>query len=77
MKQKLLSLKNRILLRKRVLIETVNDQLKNISQIEHSRHGSPSNFLVNVLRGLAAYVRRPNKPCIKFDDSARAQLLAL
>lgn len=77
MKQKILSLRDRILLRKRVLIETVNDQLKNISQIEHSRHRSPSNFVVNVLGGLAAYIRRPNKPCIKFDDLQRDQFLAL
>lgn len=77
MKQKILSLRDRILLRKRVLIETVNDQIKNISQIEHSRHRSPSNFVVNVLGGLAAYIRRPNKPCIKFDDFQRSQFLAL
>lgn len=67
MKQKLLLLEDRILLRKRVLIETVNDQLKNISQVEHSRHRSPANFLVNILGGLAAYIRRPCKPCMKFD----------
>lgn len=77
MKQKILSLRDRILLRKRVLIETVNDQLKNISQIEHSHYRSPSNFVVNVLGGLAAYIRRPNKPCIKFDDLQRDQFLAL
>ncbi len=41
-------------LRKRALIETINDQLKNISQIEHSRHRSPINFVVNVLAGLMA-----------------------
>lgn len=77
MKPKILSLRDRILLRKRVLIETVNDQLKNISQIEHSRHRSPSNFLVNVLGGLAAYSMRPNKPRIKLDDAQRNQFLAL
>ncbi len=47
MKQKLVKLIDKILLRKRSLIETVNDQLKNISQIEHSRHRSVWNFLVN------------------------------
>ncbi len=47
MKQKLVKLIDNILLRKRSLIETVNDQLKNISQIEHSRHRSVWNFLVN------------------------------
>ena len=44
MKQKLMSLGDKILLRKRSLIETVNDQLKNISQIEHTRHRSIGNF---------------------------------
>ena len=49
MKQRLISLKDKIFLRKRAIIETVNDQLKNISQIEHIRHRSVSNFLVNLL----------------------------
>jgi len=61
-----MSLENKILLRKRSLIETVNDQLKNISQIEHSRHRSPDNFVVNVLAGLAAYAHQAKKPSLKF-----------
>ena len=67
MKQKLMSLKNKMLLRKRSLIETVNDQLKNISQIEHSRHRSVSNFLVNLLGGLAAYSHQEKKPSLNLD----------
>jgi transposase len=59
MKPRLVKLNDRLLLRKRVLIETINDQLKNISQIEHSRHRSPANFLVNVLAGLLAYCHQP------------------
>jgi hypothetical protein len=55
MKQKLVRLMDKILLRKRSLIETVNDQLKNISQIEHSRHRSIWNFLVNLFASLTAY----------------------
>jgi hypothetical protein len=65
MKQKLLSLTDKVLLRKRAIIETVNDQLKNISQIEHSRHRSPQNFLINLLSGLAAYSLQPKKPSLK------------
>ena len=65
MKQKLISLTDKILLRKRSLIETVNDQLKNISQIEHTRHRSVSNFLVNMLGGIAAYCHQPKKPSLK------------
>ena len=44
------------------LIETVNDQLKNIFQIEHSRHRSPLNFLVNMLAALVAYTYQEKKP---------------
>lgn len=44
-----------IQLKKRALIETVNDELTNICQIEHSRHRSFENFLTNLLSGLIAY----------------------
>ena len=54
-KPKLLSLMDKILLRKRALIETVNDQLKNVCQIEHSRHRSPLNAFVHLIAGLVAY----------------------
>lgn len=47
------------LLRKRAIIESVNAQLKNISQIEHSRHRSSTNFLVNLVGGLIAYCFQP------------------
>jgi len=57
-------LMDNILLRKRAIVETIIDQLKNISQIEHSRHRSPVNFLVNLLCGLIAYYRRPKKPSL-------------
>lgn len=68
MKQKLMPLVDKILLRKRSVIETVNDQLKNISQIEHTRHRSPANFLINLLSGLAAYMHQPKKPSLKISD---------
>lgn len=64
MQNKLLLLKDKILLRKRSIIETVNDQLKNISQIEHSRHRSVHNFMVNLLCGLITYTLQPKKPSI-------------
>jgi hypothetical protein len=52
-------------------IETINDQLKNISQIEHSRHRSPRHFLINLLSGLIAYQFKEKKPSIslKLDDA--------
>jgi len=68
MKNKFMKLKDKILLRKRSIIETVNDQLKNISQIEHTRHRSVGNFLVNVLAGVAAYMRQPKKPHINLES---------
>jgi hypothetical protein len=65
MKNTLMPLMDKILLRKRAIIETIIDQLKNISQIEHSRHRSPANFLVNLICGLIAYCRQPKKPSLK------------
>ena len=64
MKNKLLPLFDKLLLRKRSIIETVNDQLKNISQIEHSRHRSSFNFFVNLIAGLVAYTFREKKPSL-------------
>ena len=66
MKNMLMPLMDKILLRKRAIVETIIDQLKNISQIEHSRHRSPANFLVNLLCGLIAYCRQPKKPSLGF-----------
>lgn len=64
MKERLLPLADKLLLRKRAIIETINDQLKNISQIEHTRHRSPINFLVNLMAGLIAYCHQPKKPSL-------------
>lgn len=64
MKPRELKAFDKVMLRKRAVIESVNDQLKNISQIEHSRHRSPFNFAVNLMAGLIAYSRQPRKPHI-------------
>jgi len=56
---------DKVLLRKRSLIETVFDELKHLCQIEHTRHRSPANFLVNLMGGLIAYCLMPNKPKIR------------
>jgi transposase len=64
MHNRLLDWSDKLLLRKRAIIETITDQLKNISQIEHSRHRSPINFLVNLVAGLIAYCHRPKKPSL-------------
>ena len=62
MKRKLLSAWDRAMLSRRFIIETINDQLKNISQIEHSRHRSLHGFMLNLLGGLIAYCLKPEKP---------------
>ena len=58
---------DKVMLRKRALIETVNDQLKNIFQIEHSRHRSPLNFLVNTLAALVAHTYQEKKPVLDLE----------
>ena len=70
MKNKLMLLADKILLRKRAVIESVNDQLKNISQIEHTRHRSVWNFACNVIAGLCAYSLQPKKPSIRPDNNS-------
>ncbi|SCY19490.1 hypothetical protein SAMN02746069_02554, partial [Legionella israelensis DSM 19235] len=51
------------------IVESVIDQLKNISNIEHSRHRSVFNFMVNILAGLAAYALKPKKPSLNIEKT--------
>lgn len=67
MKNRLIEMEDKILLRKRALIETVNDQLKNISNIEHTRHRSLWNFLGNLASGLIAYTWKEKKPSLNLN----------
>jgi transposase len=64
MKNKLMPVLDKMLLRKRALIECVNDQLKNVSQIEHSRHRSATNGIVNMVAAVVAYTFQPKKPSL-------------
>jgi hypothetical protein len=64
MKERLVPFFDKLLLRERSIVETVIDQLKNISQIEHPRHRSPFNLFVNLLAGLAAYTFQEKKPSL-------------
>ncbi len=77
MNNKLLELWEKLMLRKRSLIETVNDQLQNISQIVHSRHRSPLNFLVNTIAGLIAYTWQDKKPKLQLEQDEVKSLPAL
>lgn len=74
MKGALMTVSDKLLLRKRAIIETVNDELKNIAQIKHSRHRSFENFIVNLLAALVAYCFFPKKPLIAVERSIDRQL---
>jgi hypothetical protein len=73
MKNRLMLLRDKVLLRKRAIVESINDQLKNISQIEHTRHRSLANFMVNLVSGLIAYCHQPKKPSIRPDTHPMLQ----
>jgi hypothetical protein len=75
MKNRLVSMFDKIMLRKRAIIESVVDQLKNISQIEHSRHRSVANCFVNLLAGLVAYTWREKKPSLNIRVKEQLQLV--
>jgi hypothetical protein len=70
MKNHLMHISDKLLLRKRAIIESIIDQLKNISQIEHSRHRSPTNFVVHLIAGLIAYSHQNKKPGLHLDEHA-------
>ena len=74
MKNVMMTMRDKILLRKRSVIETINDQLKNIAQAEHSRHRSFGNFITNLVASLIAYSFQEKKPSIKFETQNTTQL---
>ena len=76
MKNRLMPLLDKLLLRKRSVIETVNDQLKNMCDVEHTRHRSPINFMVNMVAGLIRYTYFKKKPSINFSQKDRNLLLS-
>jgi hypothetical protein len=78
MKNALMLIHDKIILRKRAIIETINDQLKNICQIEHTRHRSFANFISNLISALIAYNLMPKKPSLNLDiiDTDRLNLVA-
>ena len=69
MKNQLLPMDDKRLLRKQTRIETSIDPRKNIAHIEHTRHRSPVNFMVNLLGGLIAYGHQPKKPALKINPT--------
>lgn len=75
MKNQLLEVQEKLLLKKRFIIETIIDQLKCALCLEHSRHRSPLNFLVNLLGGLIAYTHQEKKPRIKWSSDGLPRLV--
>lgn len=75
MKNSLIILYDKLMLRKRSLIETVNDELKNVCQIEHTRQRSIDNFATNLLARLIAYNLMPKKPEMNKKSLTKAGLL--
>lgn len=65
MKEKVYTTFEQCLLRRRGVIETVNHELKNLCQIEHTRHRSVNNFLVNLMADIVAYCLQPKKPTVR------------
>ena len=63
-----------VILRKRSIIETINDELKNMAQLEYSRHRSFHNFVNNLMSGLASYCFFPNKPMLRLEREIDNQL---
>ena len=74
MKNKLMDISERLLLKRRGLVESVNDQLKNVSQIEHTRHRSVWNFLSNLMGGLLSYTFQREKPSLNLQENERKLL---
>lgn len=70
MKNHLMHLSDKLLVRKRAIIESIIDQLKNISQIEHARHRRPTNFVVHLIAGLIACSHQDKKPWLHLDQRA-------
>lgn len=74
MKNVIMTIRDKILLRKRCVIETINDQLQNIAQVEHFIHRSFTNFITNLVDSLIAHSFHENKPSIKFETKNTTQL---
>jgi hypothetical protein len=76
MKPRVLAAFDKLMLRKRSIIETINDQLKNIFCLEHTRHRSLINFLVNAVAALVAYSYQPKKPSLNLRQADLLPLLS-
>lgn len=76
MKNSLRNLYDKILLRERAVIETANDELKNICQIEYTRHRSVDYFATNLIAGIIAYNPLPKKPGMNIEIIDESRLIS-
>lgn len=76
MKPKALAAFDKLLLRKRSIIETINDQLKNIFDLEHSRHRSLTNYMIHIVATLVAYSYQEKKPSLNLQRKDLLPLLS-
>lgn len=76
MKNRLIPLAQYLKLRKRAVIESVNDILTSVFDLEHTRHRSPVNALAHMLSALIAYCFYPNKPAVFVDNENQHLLVA-
>ncbi|QCX52878.1 IS982 family transposase [Elizabethkingia sp. JS20170427COW] len=74
MKNHIMTMEDKISLRKRAIIETINDELKNHCQVEHTHHRSINNFMMNILAGLTAYCFFPKKLSLNLKKMNDGQL---
>ena len=58
------------------MIETVNDELKNIVQIEHTRHRSIGGFVANLMAAMAAYSFLPKEPWLNIGIIERERTIS-
>ena len=74
MKNKLMDYADRIILRKRSLVESVFHIFKDILNMDHTRHRSPTNFMTNLVAGLAAYCLSDRKPRMRMEYNTSGKL---
>ena len=76
MKNKLMPLFDKILLRKRGMIESINNQLKHVFHLVHTRHRNPLNGFINMIAAVVAYTHHPRKPSIGLSENTFTKLVA-
>lgn len=64
MKNHLMLMDDKLRLKKRALIESVNDILMSVQDVDHTRHRSALNALVHTMAGLVAYHFYDTKPSV-------------